>query len=531
MAESLLQTPYATAMPYILTASAGGWTDEYDRQRMLSYDLYDDLYNNDPSQYKLMLRGTNEKPIYVPTASKLVKSLARYVGKGWGYTCTASEADEVNGVEASTPEQLTTAMSAFGNLFARERLLSKFRSGVPEWLRRGDWLWYVSADPLKREGARISVRPVDPRRYFPVNGDPLDLSHITGQQLIEETILPDGKTMGLLVQTWLKSSDPNHPNYGSPEPEEGFPITHQVQAYDLADYADPLKRKALAHPNNLPQAAIAGITQLPIYHIKNNEATDDPFGRSDLAGLESIVSGINQAISDEDLSLALMGLGMYWTNSGAPVDEQTQQPTGWKLGPNRVIEVDEDSTFNKVVGIDSVQPFQDHVDFIGGEAASNMGLSDVSIGTADNINAESGIALSIKFSPTLDTVRGKNDTINSTLSQMFHDLKQWFDVFEGLDCGTVEVASVTEDGDLLPFDREARWKELMEGVTAGVFTKPFAVKILEQEFGYVFDADYLSQLEAADEKAAATLDPFAARANAEAAATDDEDASAAEDAA
>jgi hypothetical protein len=522
MADTLLQTPYATAMPYVVSASAAGWTDEYDRQRLLSYNLYDDLYNNDPSQYRLMLRGTNDSPIYVPTAKKLVNSLARYVGKGWGYTCTATEADEAAGTEASTPEQLTTAMSAFGNLFARERLLSVFRAGVPEWLRRGDWLWYVSADPLKRAGSRISVRPVDPRRYFPINGDTTDLSRLTGQQLIEETILPDGKTVALLVQTWLKSTDPLHPNYGQAEPDDGFPITHQIQAYDLADFGDPAKRKALAHPENLPQAVIQGITSLPIYHIRNNESTDDPYGKSDLSGLESMLAGINQSISDEDLSLAMMGLGMYWTDSGAPVDESTKQPTSWKLGPSRVIEVDEDTTFNKVDGIDDVTPFQDHVGFLGGEAASTVGLSDVSIGTAENINAESGVALAIKFSPTLDTVRVKNDNINAVLTQMFHDLKQWFDVFEGWDCGTVTVSSVTEDGDLLPFDREARWKELMEGVTAGVFTKAYAVQILSEEFGYVFDADYVSQLEAADKAAAETLDPFAARAAREAAANDAE---------
>lgn len=529
MADTLLQTPYATAMPYIVSTSAAGWTDEYDRQRLLSYNLYDDLFNNDPSQYKLMLRGTNERPIYVPTAAKLIKSLARYVGKGWGYTCQPSVADEAAGIEASTPEQLATAMSAFGNLFARERLLSVFRAGVSEFLRRGDWLWMVSADPLKKAGSRISVRSVDPRRYFPINGDVTDLTRLTGQEIIEEAIMPDGKTVGLLVQTWLKSTDPRHPNYLGAEPDEGFPITYQVQAYDMADFLDPAKRKALAHPSNLPMAIVPGITQLPIYHIKNNEGTDDPFGKSDLAGLESLFSGINQATSDEDISLALMGLGMYWTNSGAPVDEATGEPTAWKLGPNRVVEVDDDAEFNKVDGITSVTPFQDHIGFIGGEAQSVMGLSDVSVGTSDTATAESGIALAIKFSPTLDTVRGKNDGINAVLTQMLHDLKQWFDIYEGWDCGSVEVASVTEDGDLLPFDREARWKELMEGVAAGLFTKPYAISVLEEEFGYEFPATYLSDLEANDKANAALLDPFAARASEEAAASDEEEPAAAEE--
>ena len=514
-----LQTPYATAMPYVVASASAGWTDTYDTQRLLSYNLYDDLYNNDPTAYKLLLRGSNDKPIYVPTAAKLIKSLARYVGKGWGYSCLPTVSDPGDPtLVPSTPEELALAQSAFGNLFNRERLLSVFRAGLSEWLRRGDWLWYVSADPLKREGRRISVRLVDPRRYFPVNGDASDLSRVTGQQLIEETILPDGKTVALLVQTWLKSTDPMHPNYGAEEPPEGFDIVHSIQAYDVADYQDPAKRKPLGHPSNLPLAPIVGISTLPLYHIKNNENTDDPFGRSELAGLESIVAGINQSTSDEDLSLALMGLGQYWTNSGAPVDEVTKQPTGWKLGPNRVIEVDEDAEFHKVEGITSVEPFQDHIDYIGGEAAATMGLSDVSIGTASTINAESGIALAIKFSPTIDYVRTKNDSLNAVLTQMFHDLKTWFEVFEGWAMGTVDVQSVTSDDDLLPFNREARWKELMEGVTNKVFTPAYAVKILEQEFGYVFDQEDKDAIAAQATAATESLDPFAARAAEEAAA-------------
>jgi hypothetical protein len=518
-----LQTPYSTAMPYVVSASSAGWTDEYDRQRLLSYNLYDDLFNNDPSTFRLLLRGTNEKPIYVPTAKKLIKSLSRYVGKGWGYTCVANAGDELAGIEASSDEQLQLAQSAFGNLFARERLLSVYRASVPEWLRRGDWLWFVSANPGKREGSRISVRTIDPRRYFPLFNDMRDLSRVTGQQLIEETLLPDGKTLGLLVQTWLKWTDPGHPNYtddpNAVEPEDGYDITYEVQAYDLQDFGDPAKRKKLAHTSNLPQTPVAGIKTLPIYHIRNNESTDNPFGTSDLAGLEAIIAGINQATSDEDLSLALMGIGQYWTNSGPPVDEATKQPTAWKLGPNRVIEVDEDAEFNKVEGITSVEPFQDHIGYISDEAAGTMGLSDVSIGTADSATADSGIALSIRFSPTIDAVNEKNDASNAVITQMFHDLKTWFLVYEGYDMGSVDILSVTSS-EIIPFDREARWKELMEGVTAKVFTPEYAVQVLTEEFGYVFPSDYLSSLKAANDAAAAALDPFAARAGAELAAGD-----------
>ena len=518
MPDILLQTPYSTAMPFIVAASAGGWTDEYDRQRLLSYNLYDDLYNNDPTQYRMMLRSTDEKPIYVPTAKRIINALSRYVGKNWGYRVLAVDPMAEDGVEA-TSEQVAAAQRVFGQLFARERLLSTFRAGVPEWLRRGDWLWMVTADPLKREGRRLSVRPIDPRRYFPLYNDPADASRITGQQLIEEIVV--GDEVGLFMQTWVRASDPSHDDYGEEEPDEGFPIIYEAQAYAAEDFGDPAKRKKIAYTGNIPRAFLEGITNLPIYHIRNNENTDDPYGRSDLAGLESILAGVNQAITDEDLSLAFMGIGMYWTDSGAPVDESTGQPTAWKLGPKRVVEVDAGTNFNKVDGIDDVTPFQDHTKYLEGSAQGSVGLSDVSVGTGA-VTVASGISLAIQFSPTADTVRVKNAAINGVLTQMFHDLKEWLQVYEGIDLGPVQVVSETDDDDLLPFDREARWKELMEGVVAGVFTPEYAVSILESEFGYEFPSDYLETLTAANAAKAAALDPFAARTGNELESSDDE---------
>lgn len=517
--DTLLQTPYATAMPFIV-ASTGGWSDEYDRQRLATYDLYDDLYNNDPTQYRMMLRGTDEKPIYIPTAKRLIAGLARYVGKGWGVK-VMSGIDET-GADTATPEQIAQAQIVFGKLFARERLLSKFRSGVPEWLRRGDWLWMITADPLKREGSRISINAVDPRRYFPRYMDPTDLGRLTGQEIIEETMVKDN--VALQVQQWLKASDPEHPNYGGVEPEEGFPIAYSVTTYAVEDFNDPEKRKPLAGDGDEPLALLPGITQLPIYHIRNNESTDDPFGRSDLSGLESIVAGINQASSDEDLSLAMAGIGMFVTTSGSPIDETTKEAASWKLGPNRVIEIDEGTTFERIEGVKSIDPFQQHIGFLEDNAFGAAGLSDVSLGTAELSSGISGIALAISVSPTIDSVRVKNETLNGVFTQMFHDLLEWIDVFEGIDLLTVEVVSETDEpGSLLPFDREARWKELMEGVTAGVFTPEYAVTVLEAEFGYEFPPGYAATLTAANAAKAAASDPFGARTTSELADTPAED--------
>lgn len=492
--------------------SSSSWLDEYDQQRIASYDLYDDLFNNDPSTFHMMLRASDEKPIYIPTAKKIIKVLSRYVGRGWGYRVIANPVLQT-GETAPTTDQIEAAQIAFGNLFARERLLSRYRSSVTEWLRRGDWLWYVSADPSKRSGSRISVRPIDPRRYFPMFNDPSDASKVTGQQLIEETMI--GDVEALKVQTWVKVSDPEHPNYGEVEPEEGFDIAFSVEVYATADY-NTSKRKLLQTWS--PLEILDGIQQLPIYHIRNNETTDDPFGRSDLSGLETIVAGINQTISDEDLSLAIAGLGMYVTDAGAPVDETTGVETSWKIGPARVVEVPEGSKFTRVDGIDDVQPYQDHVEYMEGQAQATIGLSDVSTGTG-SATGESGVALAIRYAPLMDEIRVKDETSNAILTQMFYDLKQWFLVYEGLDFGNVEILSETDPvTSVIPFDRETRWSELMDGVTAGLFTKEYAISILEEEFGYEFPAGYVQTILDAASASAAAADPFATRTAAEVAA-------------
>ena len=100
MAGTILQTPYSTAMPYLSAAPAGGWQDEFDRQRLLSYDLYDAMYKNDPGQYKLMLRASEEKSVLVPTASSIVKALARYVGRDWGFRVLGAGVESTEGEEA-----------------------------------------------------------------------------------------------------------------------------------------------------------------------------------------------------------------------------------------------------------------------------------------------------------------------------------------------------------------------------------------------------------------------------------------------
>lgn len=503
-------TPYSTAVPFFLTAIPT-WLDDYNAQRLASYDLYDDLFSNRPDQ-KLLLRGADDKPIYVPTAKRVINTLARYVGKDWGFEVLSGV--NPDGTTSTTDgADVEKAKLAFSSLFARENLGAQFSAGKKEWLRRGDWCWFVSADETKPEGSRLSVKCIDPRTYFPMNNDATDVDRLTGQQIVEETILQDGKTIALKVQTYVKYTDPLHPNYqAATVPDGGFPLYYKSEILDLKDWQDPIKVKVLQ--TITPWTFLDGVSALPIYHIKNNEETGNPFGVSDLAGLESIVAGINQAISDEDLAIAMAGLGMYTTDSGAPVDPDTGELVDWQLGPARVVETAVGRVFKRISGVTSIEPSQKHVDYLEEQAYGSNGVNDIALGTRGAVT-ESGIALAIRMQPLFDEANLKDQAINGTLTQMFHDLAtMWFPEFESLQFGDVSVVSGTSE-DRLPFDRQEFWNEMLTGYEAGIFPLSFVARNINEKLGYDMTSDEIAEA-LADAKAKLTsLDPFAGRNSAE----------------
>jgi hypothetical protein len=497
MAEVTVSTPYASAIPFIVS-DLPGWVDEYNAQRLASYDLYDDLYANVPDTTIALLRGSDEKPITLPSGKRLINTLARYVGRGWGYVV-----DPALGT-AAQQEALTIALS---NLWRRERIESQCSSGKREWLRRGDWVWYISANEAKPEGRRITVRTIDPRTYFPIEDDD-DLDHLLGAELIEETMV--GETQAIKVQTWLKPQHIDSLSFSETGVYSGDePITYSSYIYDLKDWNVPEKRKVLEELS--APVELEGILTLPLYHVKNQPSSGDPYGTSEFQGMESIIAGINQAITDEDLALSMAGLGQFVTDAGAPIDPDSKQPTNWKMGPASVTEVGTGKKFERLAGITSVDPVQKHVAYLEEHLYGTSGVNDIALGKGSV--QLSGIAMAIKMQPLFDAADDRDLQLNDVMTQMIYDLiTMWFPQFEGLNFGEAMAYSATDTGDRLPFDREARWKELVEGYTAGIFALGFVHRELVEKFG--MDLSKQDLQDALDEAAAkaAAADPYAQRA-------------------
>ncbi len=490
MADATDFTPYSTARSMMGVLPT--WMDEWDAQRITAYQIYEQIYWNVPDTFKLMQRGTNADPIYVPSGRIVVDATDRYTAAGFGYT-----ADPAFG---STSEQ-TTASLAFKALFDRERFLSKFAANKKAGLIRGDWAFHVTADPEKAEGRRISIYTVDPAAIFYVE-HPDDLEKIQGVHLIEQYMEGD-KTL-IRRQTYSKGPDPY-----DPDSDDGK-IWSSLTIHEIDKWRDPL-----ADPVKVEVPAYALdplITALPVYHIRNMEEGGSLWGSSELRGHERLMGALNQAISDEELSLALDGLGMYATNSGPPKLNGVE--TNWILGPGRVVELSGDGGgdgkvfFERVNGIASVEPYTDHIKTLMDFLREGSSTPTVASGAVDVTVAESGVALALRMSPMLSKTEVKDIGIRDFGVQFFYDLKAWLQAYEGINTGAALMAPVF--GKKLPINIEEEVARVIKLVKAKIASPAWARAELAQ-YGYEFGSDEDALIAEATSKVAAASDPFGAR--------------------
>lgn len=488
-------TPYSTASA--LMGVLPTWMDEYDAQRITAYQIYEQIYWNVPDTYKIVQRGTATSPIYIPNGRTIVDSTDRYTAAGFGYV-----ADPAFG---SSSDQ-TNALLAFKALFDRERFLSKFHANKRMGLIRGDWAFHIVADPLKEEGRRISIYSVDPGALFRIEA-PDDTEKLLGYHIIEQ--IQDGDKVRIKRQTYTKGEDPF-----ADAPWDGK-IWSSLAVYDVEKWqdwtADPVEK--IVEPFPLPDL----ITALPVYHIRNMEEPGNPWGSSELRGFERIMAAVNQAISDEELALALEGLGLYATNSGPPVNSQNQE-TNWLLGPGRVVELSGPGSgenkvfFERVDGVGSVVPYQDHLKFLIDMLHEGSSTPKIATGQVDVKVAESGVALALQMSPMLSKTEIKDIGIRDTMVQMFYDLKFWLQEYEGV--GTGEALIVPQFGSKLPVNVKEEVERIVLLVKEKLASPEWGRAELAK-YGYVFAANEGELVAQATSDVAAAEDPFGARAGAE----------------
>jgi hypothetical protein len=471
-------TPYTTGKS--LFGPKPSWVfSDLDIQRIQSYQLYEEMYWNVPDVFKVSFRGTNDKPIYIPSAMTTVNTIDRYTGVDFAVRFTDRNTGTVS------PDS-TAASLAFQDLFARERFRSKYNGNKLYGGIRGDWLWHVTADPNKPQGARLSIVAIDPSMYFPITADD-DVDDIIGCHLAVQITTSDGPRVHRLTYRKMSADNPG---------ATGITVEEALFELNQWELPDGKPSKVIRPLQQLP----AQITAVPVYHIKGFEEPGNPFGSSDLRGFESLMGRINQTVSDADLALALEGIGLYATDAPEPTDENGQ-PTGWRLGPGRVVQHPEGTAFNRVAGIDKVSPYTDHYATLVESLRQAAGTPDVAVGTVDVQVAQSGIALALQYLPITAKVDKKNDLIVDAHTQMCFDLVNgWYPAYEATTFTDVRTEVVI--GSAVPIDRAARFQELNDMLDRKVIDTQY-YRDEAAKLGYVFPEGIQARIDSEQQAAAA----------------------------
>lgn len=446
-------TPYSTVMPLIKEVPQ--WLSTEHAERVAAYQKYEEIYWQDQRAFKLVQRGTEADPIYVPNPKTIVDSTSHYLLKGLNL-----KVDEKN-------KDLNLTLSDF---LKREEFYASFMTAKHSGVVRGDFIFHMTADPDKIEGRRISLTSVDPGIYFPET-DPDDDDKIVAVHLAQQYETPQGE---------LRVKELTY-RY-----EESGIITREEAIYELDGWGTD--RQKLVQ-QLLPQEGLhPDITAIPVYHFKNIDWQGWPFGASELKGYERIAAAVNQAVSDEEVALALQGLGVYATDAGPPTDKDGVEME-WEIAPAQVMEVPAGSYFKRVEGVGSITPSQDHIKYL--EERLFESSSTFRAGVVDVQVAASGIALSIRFLPQLAKIETRDLRGLAKLDHMFFDWKIWNGVFEGDSFEDQEI--IPEIGDKLPQDRLARMNELNNMLDRKIISRTYYRDEMKK-MGYAFPDDIENQI-------------------------------------
>lgn len=481
------------------------WLPPLDQNRAKAYQKYDQLYWNDKDQYAIrILEG--EEPVYVPNPRTIVDTTSHYYLKGLRITTPEKLTDPEGEREDEVGETETGDSSLESELrkfLDRELFYSRFHTAKHAGVARGDYCFHLTADPEREEGKRLSLTSIHPSKVILVP-DPDDVNSIVKTHLVELTPHPEKPNeQAVKVLTYeIVDEGPKRSVWR----EE---IIYSI----MKPWWNETEREALKTTlarEMLPEPIVA----IPVYFFGNLVWDGEIYGSSELRGFEGISRAVSQTTTDQEVALALEGLGVYATDGGKPVDDRGTS-TDWEIAPGKVMEVPSGSYFRRVEGVGSIKPSMDHIQYLEEKIREANGLSDVALGRVDVATAQSGIALAIKFMPTLAKIEERDTYGLGKLKQMFFDWKAWMTAYEQK---TFDGEIVPTIGDKLPTNRTERINELNNMLDRGVISKVY-YRVEMTKLGYVFPEDIAEQIDAETEKEIAQRTPPELQENAVDAAT------------
>lgn len=501
----MASSPYSTVIP-LKRPVPSHITDVEDQDRIRAYTTYEDIWNNVPEAFSALLRASDD-PLarrYVPLVRDIVEAVNRYLAVDMETTWTP-----LPGVTVSDDQMLEwrARLDAF---WKREEMDIKILSSKRWQLIKGDAIIHVSADSSKAEGSRISVTEIEPEQYFPIY-DPSNAERVTGCYLASVVQDDEDEDIVQRIEYRRVLSEEQAAEFGVPVGSIFYRLGFfEPDGWDERDPeitpapVDPPEWAAPAEGAPDPFAGYAlpaQITSIPVYHFRNKRRGGKAgrFGVSEIQGLESIYAGVIQNTTDEDLAVAMVGLGVYYTTSGKSRDAQGNE-IPWSVGPASIAELEPDGTFGRVPGITTVQPMIDHIRLLEAGARGASAAPLIASGSVDANVAASGVALRIQFMPTLSANAEKEAELASRWTHILFDLLNgWFPAYEGWQPLQLQPGVVF--GDPLPLDRQSIITEVTTLVQSGIVTKEWAAEYLAERLGYKFPinmvADAMAQQQAA----------------------------------
>lgn len=523
-------SPYATVEPFgHAVATHVPDSAEEDRDRIRAYDTYADIYHNVPTIFEAVLSvdaGNEKFRRLIPSARTIVETANRYLARGLAWHAeppTATSAADPNASTAVGDEVVSATLGTLRTLFRREEFGAKFLSMKRWMLIRGDGMLHLTADPLKPEGQRLRITELDPGTYFPIT-DPADAERTIGCYIVN--IVRDDEDEEVVARLEYRRilDDEQSALYQTPVgnvfmrltfwPTDGWDDRNLgPDDAELEPAPTPARFSADRFVTLLAgQPLPTEVTAIPVYHFPNNRRGGSIFGTSEIQGIETLIAGINQTATDEDLAVALQGLGMYWTTSGKPRDEDGNE-VPWKIAPGSMLELEEGAV-GRIEGISSVQASVGHIDLLKREMRETSATPDVAVGAVGAQTVASGVALAIEMAPIIAKNEEKEESIGGKLDQLVYDLLNgWLPAYEGIPATGVVVTA--EFAPPLPIDRAAVIQEIVDLVTAKLISAEYGRTMLSEKLGFTFSSDILSQITA---ETTALEDAMGARLDAEAAA-------------